>query len=94
MMWEIREPIYNEIVKRIKETGKSYWTGIIDGQGWSFHGSIIINNEEIIPIWWDFDLANADNIILTFFHGDSAENEIECKEMVSILTLMDFIKNR
>ena len=56
MMWEIREPIYNEIVKRIKETGKSYWTGIIDGQGWSFHGSIIINNEEIIPIWWEFHL--------------------------------------
>lgn len=56
MMWEIREPIYNEIVKRIKETGKSYWTGIIDSQGWSFHGSIIINNEEIIPIWWEFHL--------------------------------------
>lgn len=56
MMWEIREPIYNEIVKRIKETGKSYWTGIIDGQGWSFHGSIIINNEEIIPVWWEFNL--------------------------------------
>lgn len=56
MMWEIREPIYNEIVKRIKETGKSYWTGIIDSQGWSFHGSIIINNEEIIPIWWEFNL--------------------------------------
>lgn len=56
MMWEIREPIYNEIVKRIKETGKSYWSGIIDGQGWSFHGSIIINNEEIIPIWWEFNL--------------------------------------
>ena len=43
---------------------------------------------------WDFDLANADNIILTFFHGDSVDNEIECKEMVNILTLMDFIKNR
>lgn len=55
-MWEIREPIYNKIVKRIKETGKSYWSGIIDGQGWSFHGSIIINNEEIIPIWWEFNL--------------------------------------
>lgn len=56
MIWEIREPIYNEIVKRIKETGKSYWTGIIDCQGWSFHGSIIINNEEIIPVWWEFNL--------------------------------------
>lgn len=56
MMWEIREPIYNKIVKRIKETGKSYWSGIIDGQGWSFHGSIIINNEEITPIWWEFNL--------------------------------------
>lgn len=43
---------------------------------------------------WNFDLANADNIILTFFQGDSADNEVECREMVSILTLMDFIKNR
>lgn len=31
MMWEIREPIYNKTVKRIKETGKNYWSGIIDG---------------------------------------------------------------
>ena len=43
---------------------------------------------------WNFDLFNADNIILRFFQGDSADNEIECREMVNILTLMDFIKNR
>ena len=52
------------------------------------------NQDDFSFAGWDFDLANADNIILTFFHGDSTDNEIECKEMVSILTLMDFIKNR
>jgi hypothetical protein len=52
------------------------------------------NQDDFFFAGWDFDIANADNIILTFFHGDSADNEIECREMVSILTLMDFIKNR
>jgi len=52
------------------------------------------NQDDFLFAGWDFDAANADNIILTFFHGDNADNEIECKEMVSILTLMDFIKNR
>lgn len=52
------------------------------------------NQDDFFFAGWDFDIANADNIILTFFHGDSADNEIECREMVNILTLMDFIKNR
>ena len=52
------------------------------------------NQDDFSFAGWNFDLANADNIILTFFHGDSGDNEIECREMVNILTLMDFIKNR
>ena len=63
-MWEIREPIYNEIVKEIKNNfkqdefvGTRYWNGVINGGGWTFVGAIIIlSDRDILPVWWEFSL--------------------------------------
>lgn len=59
-MVHISDNIYEHIAEFLREQG-SYWSGGIGGDYWVFNASIIIYDNNLIPVWYEFDTDGQNN---------------------------------
>lgn len=56
--------ISDDIYKRIAEflhKQSSYWSGRMRGDYWVFYASIVIYDNDLVPVWYDFETDNQNN---------------------------------
>jgi uncharacterized phage-like protein YoqJ len=64
-MIHISDDIYNTIVEFLKKREHyHYWSGGMGGDYWVFNASILIYNNNIIPVWYEFDTDGQNNDFL------------------------------
>lgn len=59
-MVHISDNIYEHIVQFLRVQG-CYWSGGMGGDYWVFNASIIINDNDLIPVWYEFRTDYPDN---------------------------------
>lgn len=59
-MIHISDNIYEGIAKFLHKQGH-YWSGGMGGDGWVFNASIVIVDNNIIPVWYEFDTDGQHN---------------------------------
>lgn len=59
-MIHISDNIYERIAEFLREQG-SYWSGRMGGDDWVFNASIAIVDNNIIPVWYEFDTDGQNN---------------------------------
>lgn len=59
-MIHILDNIYEHIAEFLREQG-SYWSGGMGGDYWVFNASIVIQDNTLIPIWYEFDTDGQNN---------------------------------
>lgn len=59
-MIHIPDDIYKRIAEFLREQG-SYWSGGMGGDYWVFNASIVIVDNNIIPVWYEFDTDGQNN---------------------------------
>lgn len=59
-MTHISDSIYEGIAKFLRKQN-AYWSGGMGGDDWVFNASIIIYDNDLIPVWYDFDTDGHNN---------------------------------
>lgn len=59
-MIHISDNIYEHIAEFLREQG-SYWSGGMGGDYWVFNASIIVYDNDLIPVWYEFDTDGQNN---------------------------------
>lgn len=59
-MIHIPDDIYKRIAEFLREQG-SYWSGGMGCDYWVFNASIVIVDNNIIPVWYEFDTDGQNN---------------------------------
>lgn len=59
-MVHISDNIYEHIAEFLRVQG-SYWSGGMGGDYWVFNASIIIYDNDLIPMWYEFDADGQNN---------------------------------
>ena len=59
-MIHISDNIYEHIAEFLHKQG-SYWSGIMRGDYWVFNASIVIYDNDLAPVWYDFETDGQDN---------------------------------
>jgi hypothetical protein len=59
-MKHISDSIYEGIAKFLRNQN-TYWSGGMGGDDWVFNASIIIYDNDLIPVWYDFDADGHNN---------------------------------
>lgn len=59
-MIHISDNIYEHIAEFLQEQG-SYWSGGIGGDDWVFNASIVIYDNDLVPVWYEFITDFPDN---------------------------------
>ena len=59
-MVHISDDIYKGIAEFLHKQG-IYWSGGMGGDYWTFNASIIIYDNDLIPVWYEFDTDGQNN---------------------------------
>ena len=59
-MIHISDNIYKDIAEFLHKQ-EYYWSGGMGGDYWVFNASIVIVNNNIIPVWYEFDTDGQNN---------------------------------
>ena len=59
-MIHISDNIYKHIAEFLHKQG-IYWSGGMGGDDWVFNASIVIVDNNIIPVWYEFDTDGHNN---------------------------------
>ena len=59
-MTHISDDIYKHIAEFLHKQG-AYWSGGMGGDYWVFNASIVIYNNDLIPVWYEFETGNQNN---------------------------------
>jgi hypothetical protein len=62
-MIHISDDIYEGIADFLHKQGH-YWSGRIRGDYWVFNASIVIYDNDLVPVWYEFDTDNQLNDFL------------------------------
>lgn len=62
-MIHISDDIYEGIADFLHKQ-KYYWSGGIRGDYWVFNASIVIYDNDLVPVWYEFDTDNQLNDFL------------------------------
>jgi hypothetical protein len=59
-MIHIPDDIYKSIAEFLRKQG-SYWSGGMGADDWVFYASIIIYDNDLIPVWYELDTDGHNN---------------------------------
>lgn len=59
-MTHISDDIYKHIAEFLHKQ-EHYWSGGMGGDDWVFNASILIYNNNLIPVWYEFDTDGQNN---------------------------------